>query len=128
MVLGNDSSCMHFLSRFSLVCTMHLYADTILNLMQIKREICTMKLVKHPNVVRLFEVRSQKVSTLHDVSLHLSRNMFVFILEICFFNFHAYNMTLFGWNYAFYLRWWEVKQEFSLFWNMLLAESFLKSL
>jgi len=95
---------MHFLSRFSLVCTMHLYADTIMNLMQIKREICTMKLVKHPNVVRLFEVRSKKVSTLHDVSLHLSRNTFVFKLEICFFSFHAYNLTLFGWNYAFYLR------------------------
>lgn len=27
--------------------------------MQIRREICTMKLVKHPNVVRLFEVKSQ---------------------------------------------------------------------
>jgi serine/threonine protein kinase len=50
---------MHFLSRFSL-CTIHLYADTILNLMQIKREICTMKLVKHPNVVRLFEVMGSK--------------------------------------------------------------------
>jgi len=27
---------------------------------QIKREICTMKLVKHPNVVRLFEVMGSK--------------------------------------------------------------------
>lgn len=43
------------------------HADTILNSMQIKREICTMKLVRHPNVVRLFEVRSKKLYTLHDV-------------------------------------------------------------
>jgi len=26
---------------------------------QIKREICTMKLIKHPNVVRLYEVKSK---------------------------------------------------------------------
>lgn len=39
------------------------HADTILNSMQIKREICTMKLVRHPNVVRLFEVRSKNYYT-----------------------------------------------------------------
>ena len=27
--------------------------------MQIRREICTMKLIKHPNVVRLHEVKFQ---------------------------------------------------------------------
>ena len=35
----------------------YLYANTILNSMQIRREICTMKLIKHPNVVKLHEVK-----------------------------------------------------------------------
>ncbi|PWZ13586.1 CBL-interacting protein kinase 31 [Zea mays] len=35
-------------------------ADIILNSMQIKREICIMKLVRHPNIVRLFEVMGSK--------------------------------------------------------------------
>jgi hypothetical protein len=54
-------------------------ADIILNSMQIKREICIMKLVRHPNVVRLFEVRSKKLHTLHDV-----------------YSAHAYALILFG--------------------------------
>jgi hypothetical protein len=36
--------------------------DFVLSHMQIKREICTMKLIKHPNVVQLYEVILQLFS------------------------------------------------------------------
>jgi hypothetical protein len=37
------------------------FADMIIDSMQIRREICTMKLIKHPNVVRQYEVSSKKI-------------------------------------------------------------------
>jgi hypothetical protein len=37
------------------------FADIILNSMQIRREICTMKLIKHPNVVGQYEVGSETI-------------------------------------------------------------------
>lgn len=106
---------------------------------QIKREISTMKLIKHPNVVQLYEVSLILISFFcFNCEFLKFSYMFVFLLFFCLIEIFTILLTGSWWFYflnscglglharitSVLPRLWPVRQRYILFWNLLMEVNY----
>lgn len=112
--------------------------------LQIKREISTMKLIRHPNVIRMFEVRCESCLTILSrpyflcMFLQPYNHLIFFFLELvltlifslwktCWLRF-LWGSELTCQDTRYWCRLWQARQRYILFLSSLLAVNFLTKL